>query len=74
MRPSPRFRIEIASIHRGKIFFNVYDSMYEGRVAGFAMYDSENEVVFTNIKTNVVNLGELNHLVIETGRQIQSCF
>lgn len=73
MRPSPRFRIEIASIHRGKIFFNVYDSLNEWRVIGFAAFNSESGTVFTNIKANLVALSELNQIVVETAREIESC-
>lgn len=73
MRPSSRFTLEIASICRGRIVFNVYDAFYEGKVVGFAIFNSENGSVFTNVKTNAVALSELNQMVQETAREIESC-
>ncbi len=66
----PRFRIEIATIYGGAVFFNIYDSLDFFKIVGFAAYHFEKKVITTNVRCTTSAMHELQQQVKETAQSI----
>ena len=72
MNEYKRFRLAIASIHRGQIFFNVYDSLDDFHIVGFAAYNMNNGTIITNVKDEAFAMSELFRSVSEEAKEIEN--
>ena len=72
MNEYKRFRLAIASIHRGQIFFNVYDSLDDFHIVGFAAYNMNNGNIITNVKDELFAMSELSRIVSEEAKEIEN--
>lgn len=70
MRKYPRFRLEIAALRGDTILFNVYDSVEDFKVVGFAAYNFKNELFSTNVRVNSSPMSELKQHVTEVACEI----
>lgn len=70
MRKYPRFRFEIAALRGDTILFNVYDSVEDFKVVGFAVYNFKNGLFSTNVRVNSSSMNELREHVAEVAGEI----